>query len=103
MAPPSPTTDLLADLKNRTQRLAAEFERGAADRLQDLLGQPAGLLVRETEQALGSLQELQLEKKSKTMGARARPRSRRRSTSSSASAWAATARATWWRSTTCSG
>ena len=69
-APPSPTTDLLADLKNRTQRLAADFERGAADRLQDLLGQPAGLLVRETEQALGSLQELQLEKKSKTMGAR---------------------------------
>jgi hypothetical protein len=69
-APPSPTVDLLADLKNRTQRLAAEFERGAADRLQDLLGQPAGLLVRETEQALGGLQELQLEKKSKTMGAR---------------------------------
>ena len=34
------------------------------------MGQPAGLLVRETEQALGSLQELQLEKKSKTMGAR---------------------------------
>ena len=34
---------------------------------------PAGRpLVRETEQALGSLQELQLEKKSKTMGARAR-------------------------------
>jgi hypothetical protein len=69
-APPSPTADLLADLKNRTQRLAAEFERGAADRLQDLLGQPAGLLVRETEQALGSLTELQLEKKTKTMGAR---------------------------------
>ena len=69
-APPSPTVDLLADLKNRTQRLAAEFERGAADRLQDLLGQPAGLLVRETEQALGGLQELQLEKKTKTMGAR---------------------------------
>ncbi|MET0554111.1 MAG: hypothetical protein ABW221_13800, partial [Vicinamibacteria bacterium] len=59
----SPTVDLLADLKSRTQRLAAEFERGASDRLQDLLGQPAGLLVRETEQALGSLQELQLEKK----------------------------------------
>jgi hypothetical protein len=69
-APASPTVDLLADLKTRTQRLAAEFERGASDRLQDLLGQPAGLLVRETEQALGSLQELQLEKKSKTMGAR---------------------------------
>ena len=66
----SPTVDLLADLKTRTQRLAAEFERGASDRLQDLLGQPAGLLVRETEQALGGLQELQLEKKSKTMGAR---------------------------------
>jgi hypothetical protein len=69
-APASPTVDLLADLKTRTQRLAAEFERGASDRLQDLLGQPAGLLVRETEQALGGLQELQLEKKSKTMGAR---------------------------------
>jgi hypothetical protein len=69
-APASPTVDLLAELKTRTQRLAAEFERGASDRLQDLLGQPAGLLVRETEQALGSLQELQLEKKSKTMGAR---------------------------------
>jgi hypothetical protein len=69
-APASPTVDLLADLKTRTQRLAAEFERGASDRLQDLLGQPAGLLVRETEQALGSLQELQLETKSKTMGAR---------------------------------
>src|SRR3989304_6115531 len=33
----SPIADLLADLKTRTQRLSQEFERGAAERLQDLM------------------------------------------------------------------
>ncbi len=64
----SPIADLLADLKTRTQRLSQEFERGAAERLQDLLGLPAGALVRETEALLAGLNDLETEPKAKTLG-----------------------------------
>lgn len=64
----SPLADLLADLKTRTQRLSQEFERGAAERLQDLMGLPAGALVRETEALLASLDDLETEPKAKTLG-----------------------------------
>ena len=64
----SPLADLLADLKTRTQRLSQEFERGAAERLQDLMGLPGGALVRETEALLASLNDLETEPKAKTLG-----------------------------------
>ena len=64
----SPLADLLADLKTRTQRLSQEFERGAAERLQDLMGLPGGALVRETETLLASLNDLETEPKAKTLG-----------------------------------
>ena len=45
-------------VKARIQRHSQEFERGAAERLQDLLRVPAGRLARETEAMLLGLDEL---------------------------------------------
>ncbi|HET7746259.1 MAG TPA: hypothetical protein VFM29_03095 [Vicinamibacteria bacterium] len=47
--------ELAAEVKARTQRQFVEFERGAADRLQDLLGQPNGSLTRELDARLSGL------------------------------------------------
>ncbi len=69
----SPIADLLADLKTRTQRLSQEFERGAAERLQDLLGLPAGALVRDTEALLAGFGDFEMEPKIKTIGLRVPP------------------------------
>lgn len=50
--------DLMPEIKTRIQRHLQEFERGAVERLQDLLGLPAGALARETEAMLLSLDEM---------------------------------------------
>jgi hypothetical protein len=50
--------DLVAEIKARIQRHSQEFERGAAERLQDLLSVPAGRLAREAEALLLGLDEL---------------------------------------------
>jgi CheY-like chemotaxis protein len=56
--PSAPGADLVAEVKARIQRHAQEFERGASERLQDLLGLTGGTLARETEALLLSLDEL---------------------------------------------
>ncbi len=50
--------DLANDVKARIQRHSQEFERGANERLQDLLGVPAGSLARETEAMILGLDDL---------------------------------------------
>ncbi|MGE5125574.1 MAG: hypothetical protein ACM3PV_04740 [Betaproteobacteria bacterium] len=54
----APGADLVPELKVRIQRHAQDFERGAQERLQDLLGLTGGALARETEALLLSLDEL---------------------------------------------
>ena len=56
--PTAPGSELIQDVKTRIQRHAQEFERGAVERLQDLLGLTGGTLARETEALLLSLDEL---------------------------------------------
>jgi hypothetical protein len=53
-----PGADLIAEIKTRVQRHSQEFERGAMERLQDLLAITGGTLSRETEAMLLSLDEL---------------------------------------------
>ena len=55
--------DLAGDVKARIQRHSQEFERGASERLQDLLGVPAGSLARETEAMILGLDDLAQEVK----------------------------------------
>jgi len=55
---PAASPELLADIKARIQRHSQEFERGAGERLQDLLSVPAGNLARECEALLLGLDEL---------------------------------------------
>jgi HAMP domain-containing protein len=62
--------DLLADVKARLARQAAEFERGVGERLQDLLGHPSGSLTREIEARLAGLSELAQELKSTAVATR---------------------------------
>ncbi len=50
--------DLAGDVRARIQRHSQEFERGANERLQDLLGVPAGSLARETEAMILGLDDL---------------------------------------------
>ena len=54
----APGSELIQEVKTRIQRHAQEFERGAVERLQDLLGLTGGTLARETEALLLSLDEL---------------------------------------------
>jgi len=54
----APGSDLMSEVKTRIQRHSQEFERGASERLQDLLGLTGGALARETEALLLSLDEL---------------------------------------------
>jgi hypothetical protein len=68
--PASPAADVTAEIKARTQRLAAEFERGAAERLQELLGQPVGSLARELEGLIQGLETLEQQPKSATIALR---------------------------------
>ncbi|HYN90413.1 MAG TPA: hypothetical protein VER75_00730, partial [Thermoleophilaceae bacterium] len=55
--------DLANEVKARIQRHSQEFERGANERLQDLLGVPAGSLARETEAMILGLDDLAQEVK----------------------------------------
>ena len=55
---PPAVPDALPEIKARLQRHSQEFERGAAERLQDLLNVPAGRLAREMEALLLGLDEL---------------------------------------------
>ncbi len=55
---PQVGADLIPDIKARIQRHSQEFERGAVERLQDLLGLAAGTLSRETEAMMLALDEL---------------------------------------------
>ena len=57
-APGAGAGDLVGEIKARIQRHSQEFERGAAERLQDLLSVPAGRLAREVEATLLGLDEL---------------------------------------------
>jgi hypothetical protein len=57
-AGPQVGADLIPDIKARIQRHSQEFERGAVERLQDLLGLAAGTLSRETEAMMLALDEL---------------------------------------------
>jgi hypothetical protein len=57
-AGPQVGADLIPDIKARIQRHSQEFERGAVERLQDLLGLAAGTLARETEAMMLALDEL---------------------------------------------
>lgn len=68
--PASPAADITAEIKTRTQRLAAEFERGAAERLQELLGLPVGSLARELEEMIQGLGELDQQPRSATIATR---------------------------------
>ena len=56
--PAAGAPELLAEIKARIQRHSQEFERGAAERLQDLLSVPSGKLAREVEALLLGLDEL---------------------------------------------
>src|SRR6185436_7566380 len=71
--PASPVADLLVDIKTRTQRLTSEFERGASERLQELVGQPTGSLARELESMVMGLSDLAQEKKAAAIGTRVPP------------------------------
>ena len=53
-----PGADLVSEIKARVQRHSQEFERGAMERLQDLVAVSGGKLSRETEVLLLSLDEL---------------------------------------------
>ncbi|HXB56373.1 MAG TPA: hypothetical protein VN461_16485 [Vicinamibacteria bacterium] len=55
---PQVGADLIPDIKARIQRHSQEFERGAVERLQDLLGLAAGTLAHETEAMMLALDEL---------------------------------------------
>lgn len=71
--PASPAADITAEIKTRTQRLAGEFERGAAERLQELLGQPMGSLARELEGMVQGLSDLEEQPKTATIALRVPP------------------------------
>ena len=60
----SGTNEILVEVKTRIQRHAQEFERGAAERLADLLSPTSGALYRETEGMLLSLDKLTEEPRS---------------------------------------
>ncbi len=62
--------EAVAEIKARLARQAAEFERGVAERLQDLLGHPSGALTREIEARLVGLAELSQELKSTAVATR---------------------------------
>ncbi|MCL4819326.1 MAG: hypothetical protein KJ067_09300 [Vicinamibacteria bacterium] len=62
--------EAMAEIKARLARQAAEFERGVAERLQDLLGHPSGSLTREIEARLAGLSELSQELKSTAVATR---------------------------------
>jgi hypothetical protein len=61
--PAAGAPDLSGEIKARIQRHSQEFERGAAERLQDLLSVPAGRLAREAESMLLGLDELSEEER----------------------------------------
>ena len=73
-ATPSATpAELLSAVKSRVQRMFSEFERGAADRLQELLGYPAGSLMREIDERLNAFSELDHEERAGKLATRVPP------------------------------
>jgi hypothetical protein len=68
--PASAPAELLSAVKSRLQRMFSEFERGASDRLQELLGYPAGSLTREIEGRLNAFAELEHEERSGKLATR---------------------------------
>jgi hypothetical protein len=71
--PASPAADIVAEIKGRTQRLASEFERGASERLLELLNQPTGSLAREVDNLIEELDHLDQEQRVTTIGSRVPP------------------------------
>ncbi len=70
VARPAGSSEGSSEVKGRLQRQFAEFERGAAERLQDLLAVPGGRLAEEIERALAGLTDLQTEARQSTLSAR---------------------------------
>jgi hypothetical protein len=67
---PSAPAELLSAVKSRVQRMFSEFERGAADRLQELLGYPVGSLTREIEGRLNAFSDLEHEERAGKLATR---------------------------------
>jgi hypothetical protein len=68
-----PGNELLGDIKTRIQRHTNEYERGATERLVDLLAPASGSLAREIEAMLASLEDLKEEPRSTKIETRIPP------------------------------
>jgi hypothetical protein len=62
--PPAAASDVVNEIKSRVQRHTQEFERGASERLVNLLGPATGTLTRESETLLLQLDDLEEEERS---------------------------------------
>jgi hypothetical protein len=70
VAASSAPTEFLGQLKARVQRQFAEFERGASERLHELVGYPGGTLSRELDARLNAFSDLELDAKTVTLTTR---------------------------------